>query len=307
MISLQGFFLRTFLQLRKAGMDWDAPVEKIRANLRLSDRFVKLPHDIEIKPDLAEGVPVEWIIPPHVSERAVIYYIHGGGWTLGWTNLHRRLVSHLCKSASTRALAIDYRLAPEHPFPAALEDCYAVYHWLLKNGFAPQNIVIAGDSAGANLALATLISLRDAGDPLPLAAVCISPMIDLLGTGETFQMQQDPALTATFALMMARHYASKQDPHSSLLSPLYGDLQGFPPLLIHVGEDEILLSDGKRLAEKAQAADIDVTLVIWPKMWHVWHLFVPVLPEAQQAVNAIGAFILEHLGREQFKMLNQST
>jgi monoterpene epsilon-lactone hydrolase len=132
MISLQGFFLRAFLQLRKAGMNWDAPVEKFRANLRLSDRFVKLPHDIEIKADLAEGVSVEWIIPPHASERAVIFYIHGGAWTLGWTTLHRSLVSHLCKSASTRALAIDYRLAPEHPFPAALEDCDAVYHWLLK-------------------------------------------------------------------------------------------------------------------------------------------------------------------------------
>lgn len=306
MTSIQGYFLRTFLRLRKAGMNWDAPVEKFRANLRLSDQFVRVPHDVEIKSDVADGVPVEWVIPSHISSDHVIFYIHGGGWVLGWTNLHRRLVNHLCKAAATRALAVDYRLAPEHPFPAALEDCLTVYRWLLKNGFASHNIVIAGDSAGANLTLTTLISLRDAGDPLPAAAVCISPMIDLLGTGDSFRTQQDPALTATFALTMARHYASSQDPRSTLLSPYYGDLRALPPLLIHVGEDEILLTDAKRLAEKAQAVGVDVTLVIWPKMWHVWHLFVPSLPEARQAVNEIGTFIRTHLKREQFEKLTDS-
>ncbi len=295
MISIQGFFLRTFLRLRKAGMNWDAPVEKFRANLRLSDRFVKLPRDVEIKSDLAEGVPVEWIFPPNTSSQLVIFYIHGGGWTLGWTNLHRRLVIHLCKAAKSRALAVDYRLAPEHPFPAALEDCSTVYHWLLIHGTSPQNIVIAGDSAGANLTLATLISLRDSGTPLPARAVCISPMTDLLATGESFRKKQDPALTATFALNMVRHYAGNQDLRLPLLSPHYGNFRGLPPLLIQVGEDEILLSDATRFAENARAAGVDVSLVIWPKMWHVWHLFAPSLPEAQQAINAIGAFIREHI------------
>jgi monoterpene epsilon-lactone hydrolase len=206
-----------------------------------------------------------------------------------------------------RALAIDYRLAPEHPFPAALEDCYTVYHWLLRNGIAPQNIVIAGDSAGANLTLAALISLRDAGIPLPSAAVCLSPMTDLLATGESFRSKHDPALTKNFALTMARHYASNQDRHLPLLSPYYGDLRELPPLLIQVGEDEILLSDAQRLADKAQHAGVAVTLVIWPNMWHVWHLLVPILPEAQEAVNAIATFIREHIGREQFEIMTHST
>jgi acetyl esterase/lipase len=295
MISLQGFFLRTFLQLRKVGMNWDAPVEKFRAELRLSDRFIKLPQNVEIKRELAGGVPVEWIIPVNASSKAIILYIHGGAWTMGWNHLHRRMLIHLCQAVTCRALAVDYRLAPEHPFPTPMEDCLAVYRWLLKNGTPPQSIIIAGDSAGGNLTLAMLIALRDATDPLPAAAVCISPMTDLAGTGESFRIKRDPALTFSFALTMARRYAGNHDLCLPLLSPHYGDLRGLPPLLIHVGEDEILLSDAKRLAEKAQAADVDVTLVIWPKMWHVWHLFVPYLPEAQQAVNEVGTFIRSHL------------
>jgi acetyl esterase/lipase len=140
-----------------------------------------------------------------------------------------------------------------------------------------------------------LIALRDAADPLPAAAVCISPMTDLAGTGESFRIKRDPALTFPFALTMARHYAGDQDLRLPLLSPHYGDLCGLPPLLIQVGEDEILLSDAERLAVKAQTEGVDVTLVIWPKMWHVWHLFVPLLPEAQQALNAIGVFIRARL------------
>jgi monoterpene epsilon-lactone hydrolase len=295
MISVQGFFLRTFLRLRKAGMKWDAPVGTFRANLAISNRFIKLPQNAEVKPDLALGVPIEWIIPPNTSPQFVILYIHGGGWTLGWTNLHRRMVMHLCQAAACRALAIDYRLAPEHPFPAALEDCLATYHWLLKNGLSPQNIVIAGDSAGANLTLTTLMSLRDTGGPLPAAAVCLSPMIDLAGTGETLRTKNDVAQTVTFVLSMARLYAGNHDVRLPLLSPYYGDLRGFPPLLIQVGGEELLLSDATRLANNARAAAVDVNLVIWPGMWHVWHLFVPFLPEAQHAINDIGAFIRRHI------------
>ncbi len=212
-----------------------------------------------------------------------------------WNNIERRMAAHICQAAASRALAVDYRLAPEHPFPAALEDCLTVYHWLLKNGTSPENIVIAGASAGGNLTLAMLLSLRDAGDPLPAAAVCISPVTDLAGTGESFLAKQDPALTAEFVLTMNRHYAGNQDLRSPLLSPHYGNLRGLPPLLIQVGEDEILLSDATRLADNARAAGVDVSLVIWPKMWHVWHLFAPSLPEAQLAINAIGTFIRERI------------
>jgi epsilon-lactone hydrolase len=295
MTSIQGFILRTILQLRKAGINWNMPIDKWRARLEWGDRFIKLPREVEVKPDTAEGIPVEWIIPPNVSSPSIVYYIHGGGWTLGWSNLHRRMVIHLCQAAGCRALAVDYRLAPEHPFPAALEDCLTVYRWLLKNGTMPENIVIAGDSAGGNLTLTTLLSLRDTGDPLPAAAVCLSPMTDLKGMGESFRRKNDPALTDTFALSMARHYARDHDPCSPLLSPHYGDLHGLPPLLIQVGEDEILLSDAMRLADNARSAGVDVSLVVWPKMWHVWHLFAPSLPEAHQAVNAVAAYIRQHI------------
>jgi acetyl esterase/lipase len=295
MISWQGSILRFILRLRKAIYDWDAPVEKFRARFKLSDRFIKLPREVEIKPDLAETVLVEWIIPLKASSQAVILYLHGGGWTLGWYNLERRMVAYICQAALSRALAVDYRLAPEHPFPAALNDCLTAYHWLLNNGTHPQNIVTAGDSAGGNLTLATLLALRDAGNPLPAAAVCISPMTDLEGTGESFRTKNDPAVTVEFALAMARHYAGNQDLRRPLLSPHYGNLGGLPALLIHVGEDEILLSDATRLAENARTAGVEANLVIWPKMWHGWHLFVPSLPEAQQAVTGIGTFIRERV------------
>ena len=243
----------------------------------------------------ADGVSVEWIIPSNASSQSVILYLHGGGWTLGWYNSHRWLVAYICQAATSRALAVNYRLAPEDPFPAALEDCLAAYRWLLKSGTSPQQIVVAGDSAGGNLALATLMALRDAGDPLPAAAVCISPMTDLAGTGESFSTHKDPLLTTRFALSMARYYAGDQDPRLPLISPHYGNLDRLPPLLIHVGEDEILLSDAARLTDNARAAGVDVSLVIWPKMWHVWHAFAPYLPEAQQAIDAIGIFIRERV------------
>jgi acetyl esterase/lipase len=207
------------------------------------------------------------------------------------------MVAQICRVAGSRALAVDYRLAPENPFPAALDDGLTTYRWLLKGGTAPNDVVIAGDSAGGNLTLAMLLSLRDAAEPLPAAAVCISPMTDLLGSGESFRTKKDPVVTAEFALMMARHYVGAHDPHSPLISPYYGDLHGLPPLLIHVGGDEILLSDATRFADKARAAGVDVRLVVWRRMWHVWHFFAPSLPEARKAIEAVGAFIREHLWR----------
>jgi epsilon-lactone hydrolase len=206
-------------------------------------------------------------------------------------------VAHIARAAQSRAMAVDYRLAPEHPFPAALQDCLTAYRWLLKNGTTPQQVVIAGDSAGGNLTLSTLLALRDAGEPLPAAAVCISPATDLARTGESFRTRKDPLLSTRFVNTMIPLYIGDQDPRQPLISPHYAQLDGFPPLLIHVGDDEILLSDSVRLAEHARSAGVDVHLDIYPGMWHVWHLFVPFLPEARQAVDAIGLFIQNHLRR----------
>src|SRR5215471_10825800 len=166
MPSLRSRGLRLILDLRRALFDWEAPLERYRALMKHQERFFKPPRDVVIRPVMAGEVPGEWLVPPHASARSVILYLHGGAWTLGWTNIHRRMVAHLCRAAGSRALAVDYRLAPEHPFPAALEDCLGAYRWLLKSGTLPGEIVIAGDSAGGNLTLATLLSLRDAGDPL---------------------------------------------------------------------------------------------------------------------------------------------
>lgn len=297
MPSLRSRGLRLLLDLRRALIDWDAPLERYRIMLEREGRFFKAPREVDVRPVMAGDVPAEWLIPPDATPRSVILYLHGGAWTLGWTNIHRRMVAYLCRAAACRVLAVDYRLAPEHPFPAALEDCLGAYRWLLKGGSRPGDLIIVGDSAGGNLTLATLMSLRDAGEPLPDAAVCISPATDLAGTGESFWTKHDPLQTPEFVLAMARHYASGQDLRSPLLSPQYGDLRGLPPLLIHAGGDEMFLSDATRLADKARAAGVDVRLVVWPRMWHVWHLLAPSLPEARQAIDAIGAFVRERPGR----------
>jgi len=270
-------------------------IPKLRARMGSISGKSYLPRGVTLSPVKLDGVPAEWIYPPNYSPQTIVLYLHGGAWTLGWTNTGRSLLAYICMAGRSRGLAVDYWLAPEYPFPAALEDCLTAYRWLLHNGISPKNIVIAGDSAGGNLVLTTLLALRDAGQPLPAAAVCISAVTDLACTGESFQIKKDPGLPTNFVRTMIQYYIGDQDPLQPLISPLYADLAGFPPLLIQVGEDEILLSDSVRLADKARTAGVDVQLVVWPNMWHVWHTFVPILPEAQKAVNEIGAFIQKHL------------
>jgi acetyl esterase/lipase len=292
MPSLQSYLFRLYLNYFKATVNWDTPVPKLRALMENNTRWNRPPKGVAIKPVMAGGVPAEWLEPAGADPGQVMLYLHGGGYVIGSCNTHRAMVARLAQAGGLRALLLEYRLAPEHPFPAALEDAAAAYRWLLEQGIASQQIVIAGDSAGGGLTLATLLALRDAGDPLPAAAVCLSPLTDLACTGESIQTRAkaDPWLTPATALL-ARYYQGDHDPRSPLLSPLYGDLRGLPPLLIHVGSDEILLSDSTRLAERAQAAEVEVTLEIWPDMWHVWHIFTPYLPEAQRAIAAIGAFV----------------
>ena len=295
MPSIRSRVIRLILDARRARFDWSAPPERFRALMKQQERFFKPPRDVAIQAVADGDFRGEWLIPPGASGCGLILYLHGGAWVLGWGNFHRRMVAHLSKAAACRTLAVDYRLAPEHPYPAALEDSLAAYRWLLRNGTLPSEVVIAGDSAGGNLTLVTLMSLRDAGDPLPAAAVCISPATDLAGTGESFWTIKDPVITPEFVLAMRRHYAGNLDLRSPLISPHYGDLHGLPPLLIHAGGDEMLLSDAERLADKARAAGVDVSLVVWPHMWHVWHLLTPMLPEAREAIDAIAAYIRERL------------
>jgi acetyl esterase/lipase len=297
MPSIRSYLFRIIVKATSPLTTSSRSIPKLRANMDAVSGKQMLPSGVTITPVQMDGVPAEWIIPLNAPspKKSIILYLHGGAWTLGWNNTERRMVAYISQAAHSRSLAVDYRLAPENPFPAALEDCLTAYRWLLASGIPPYQIVIAGDSAGANLTLATLLALREAGEPLPAAAVCISAVTDLACTGESFSSKKDPLLTAQFVRTMVHHYIGDQDPRLPLISPHYGRLNGLPPLLMHVGEDEILLSDSQRLSDSAKAAGVDMRLTIWPKMWHVWHTFVPLLPEAQQAVAEIGEFVQKHL------------
>jgi monoterpene epsilon-lactone hydrolase len=252
---------------------------------------------VVVEPVQMNGVFAEWVAASNANPDQVILYLHGGGYVVCSINTHRDLIVRLSRASNMRALAVDYRLAPEHPFPAALEDATCAYHWLLASGYDPAKIIIAGDSAGGGLTLATLISLRDSGDPLPAGAVCLSPWTDLAGTGESMKTKakKDVILQTIKTKQMANPYAGSHDLKHPLISPLYADLQGLPALLIQVGTDEILLDDSTRLAEKARAAGVDVTLEIWDGMDHVFQAQAIILPEARRAIEGIGKFMRERV------------
>jgi len=274
----------------------DLSIEEQRAQMETGLTQFKVPTDVHCDPVDAGGVPAEWITTPGVLAERVIYYLHGGGYVLGSINTHREMVSRLSRAASARVLIIDYRLAPENPFPAAVDDSTAAYHWLLSVGVDPARLVIAGESAGGGLTMATLVALRDAGEPLPRAGICLSPWVDLECLGESMvtKAEIDPVATRDSVLMMAKAYLGNIDPRTPLASPLYADLTGLPPLLIQVGTAEVLFDDATRLADRARAAGVDVILEPWEDMIHMWHFFAAILPEGRQAIDRIGEFIRQH-------------
>jgi epsilon-lactone hydrolase len=258
-----------------------------------ADLFPAEPDVIASQVD-AGGVPADWVWVDTPEPDRVVLYLHGGGYVMGSRNTHRGLAGRIARAARARVLLPDYRLAPEHPFPAALEDAAACWRWLVSEGHAPERMTIAGDSAGGGLALATLLALKAAGDPLPACAVALSAWTDLEGTGPTAEpgAVSDPMLTVEGLRSTGRQYAV-DDLRNPFAAPLHGDLAGLPPLLLQVGTREILLSDSTRLAEKARAAGVDVTLEIEDGLIHVWQMF-PDVPEAQRAVERIGRFIDRH-------------
>ncbi len=273
-----------------------ASVEEFRSAFEGLAAQLPLPGDVRCEPVNAGGVAGEWIVAPGAAEDRAILYLHGGGYVIGSVNTHREMISRLSRAAGARALGINYRLAPEYPFPAAVEDATAAYRWLLSQGLSPTRTVIAGDSAGGGLTLATLVALRDAGDPLPAAGICLSPWVDMEGIGEsmTTKAAVDPLVQRDGLLSMAKLYLGGKDPRTPLAAPLYADLKGLPPLLIQVGERETLLDDSTRIAERAQAAGVSVTLEVWDGMIHVWQLFAAMLPEGQQAIERVGEFVRQH-------------
>jgi acetyl esterase/lipase len=244
----------------------------------------------------AGGVPAEWIAAPGVADDRVLLFLHGGGYIMGSMRTHREVISRLSRATGMRALGLEYRLAPENPFPAAVEDTIAAYRWLVFTGIAPQKIVIGGDSCGGGQTVATLVALRYLGEPLPAAGVCISAWTDLTQTAESFTTKAavDPFVQRELLEFMANTYLGGRDRRTPLASPLYADLQGLPPLLLQVGSAETLLDDSTRLADRAKAAGVEATLEVWDDMIHIWPIFAAILPEGQQAIERIGAFIREH-------------
>ncbi|MGE0287398.1 MAG: alpha/beta hydrolase [Bradyrhizobium sp.] len=247
---------------------------------------------------IAGGVPAEWIVPSGAPTDRVIVYFHGGGFRIGSIASHLDLIARIAAASGFRTLAIDYRLAPEHRFPAALEDAVAALEWLGGQGYDAAHIALAGDSAGGNLVLASMLELRRRGRELPVAAALMSPWTDLAATGASYETRAkgDPIHQRSMILALAKNYLGEDgDPRDPLVSPLYADLAGLPPLLIQAGDLETVRDDSTMLAERASAAGVEVELQVWDGMIHVFQMF-PEIPQAGEAVAAVAAFLRRHLG-----------
>jgi len=255
-----------------------------------------LPADVLVEPVDANGVSAEWTLTPEAEASRVILFLHGGGYVSGSLDSHRHMVAQAGREARARTLALAYRLAPEHSFPAALNDAVAGYCFLLSRDFHPKRIAVAGESAGGGLAIAMLVSLRDGSVSMPACTWSSSPWVDLEATGGSMSAKAtvDPLIQKSYLMELATSYLNGADPRAPLASPIYADLGGLPPLLIQVGSAETLLDDAVRLAGIAGAADMRVTLEVWPDMIHAWHLFYPQLAAGRRALAQVGAFLRSH-------------
>lgn len=248
---------------------------------------------VDLRREEVSGIKAEWAVPEGEDEGRAVLYLHGGAYVVGSAGSHRTLVSRLAQEAGCRALSVEYRLAPEHPFPAAVEDAVKAYQWLLDRGYEAGSLAIAGDSAGGGLAVAAMLSMRGKGIPLPAAAFHLSPWTDLEVKGESVGKVgwRDPMLSARALRREAAMYLAGRDPRDPLASSIYADLSGLPPMLIQVGTREILLDDAVRLVERAEEAGVAVELDVWPGMFHVWQFFATLVPESDAALEKAGRFL----------------
>jgi acetyl esterase/lipase len=269
-----------------------------RADFEEQSKLIPVAKGTHTKTVQAGTIAAEWIIPGEASDSSVILYNHGGGYCVGSVNTHRSMASFIAKASKAKVMIIDYRLAPEYPFPAAIDDATNAYRWLLSNGSSPENIAIAGDSAGGGITVSMLVNLKKNDIPMPAAAVCLSPWVDLEMTGDSQKTKADLDVLIEKELLdkMAEAYVANADPKDPLVSPIYADLTGLPPMLIHAGTAEVLLDDARRLAERAEKAGVDVTLEIWDEMIHVFQYFAFMLPEGEAAIAKIAAFVHDHIG-----------
>jgi acetyl esterase/lipase len=289
--------LDSLIQMMKVQPVLESPtLEQQRASFEQLAAMFPIDADIKCESVTANGVKSEWVSAPEAESGRAILYLHGGGYVMGSINTHRSMAARLSRAAKARVLVSDYRLAPEHPHPAAVDDSAAACRWMLAQGLKPSRIAVAGDSAGGGLTAATLVAIRDAKLPLPAAGALVSPWVDLEAIGESMTSKDsvDPMVRRAGLLDMAKAYLAGQNPRTPLAAPLYADLAGLPPLLIQVGTSETLLDDAARLAERAKKAGVNVTYEPWQNMIHVWHLFASRLDEGQQAIEKIGAFVRQH-------------
>lgn len=280
--------------LRTSKLSTDPTIEEMRAGWeKFAASFVPA-SDISFEPVVARSVAAEWVAAPDSDSSRVVLYFHGGGYTIGSIASYRSFTGRLARATRSRLLSVGYRLAPEHPFPAAVDDAASSYRWLLDQGMSPSRVAVAGDSAGGGLALSMAVAIRDAGGPMPATIVAIGPSTDLAKEGASMKERAhlDPIVNYESSMAHALRYVGAQgDLKHPLASPLYADLQGLPPLLIMVGTHEALFDDSTRFAAKAEGAGVEVQLDIWQEMIHVWPIFADILPEGRQAIARIGDYI----------------
>lgn len=270
--------------------------KKIEESRKIIDSFARnfsiLPKNCKIEETQIEGIYAELISNNQTKEDKVILYLHGGGYGYCSADTHRSLAANIMIESGVKVVLPEYRLAPEHPFPAAIEDTITIYQWLLNQGYKSSNIIFAGDSAGGGLSVAATVALRDQYFPLPAAIVCLSPWVDLTSSGDSYRINsdKDPYLRSDLVRKTAQQYAGGESLDHHLISPVFADLHRFPPMFIQVGSIEILLSDALMLTANAHQAGVDVHFKVWKGMWHVWQISNK-LPEAKKAVKEIGEFI----------------
>lgn len=277
----------------------DATIRDLRERFeRMTPLLGETPKGVRIERKTLAGRNAERYTPVGAPSDAVVLFFHGGGYCIGSLSTHRSFAARLAEACGVTCVAFDYRLAPEHRFPGAVDDAVAAYRGLVREGYTASRIVIAGDSAGGGLTLAAIAALRDSGDAVPAAGVCLSPWTDLAMTGASIDSKapDDPMLAPWELHAFVRHYLNGADPRNSLASPLYADYRGFPPLLIHAGDAEILRDDSARLAQRARDAGVEVTYLLEPEMVHVWHFFAALIPEGEAGLREVGQYVKEKLG-----------
>lgn len=299
MISLRARLVRFFSKQLFKRIKPDADVVAMRRLFEKLQKRKRMAAGVRMRQASIGAVACEWLVPDGCDDAPILYYLHGGAYLMGSPATHRQMLSYIVREAGVRALLPDYALAPEKPFPAGLHDCLAAYRALLASGVDADSIIIGGDSAGGGMAMAVLLSLREAGDDLPIATVLLSPWLDLTASGDSIlsRASRDPWFKGDDMKVVARRYCPHGDLKDPLLSPVYADVSGMPAMLIQVGDHEILLSDATRLTENITAAGGQVTLQVWPEMWHVFQFFIRQMPESARAIKGIATYIRAQVGK----------